>query len=866
MSQEWRSKEVPANGAGHDPNITTATTTSASLRHPTPSLFPFMTNSEDEYDEFYDSLDEEDLKRIDELCAQLVEPPTQTGSTRATKSTAKLEIRIEESAPSIKSPFTKRNGLLTPSEPTTPSRTSGRSKVGSIPVTDGVEGIKSSDTPSKLPIKSNVSMKNVRSLLRMFRPSGRLSVSDLVGPSWCEFKFEYSLIGKRWKGENMDDVVVSKHGKAIPVKKSIVIKADKIMSEGKAVHKKLEAELPVIEVVVKVTSKEERFALDILNMITGLQLMASINTCREFRVYGFVGDVYITGIIDEITRKPLPKTEGGSSPKRATPITSPSPRKRSKQNEVDDTQTKLDDFVVSPRRMTTRSVTKQQLAAQNGSPVKLSSGSSQGPLHRLHLNDTKTRESPTLPLDDLSGRLQLMMYHQLLEQMVKPPSNPPSRSPSKASGRSQVPLVNFSFHRLFLHNRLDSTAQFSDAFVAEALQILDGFDTKVSKGGSSPNAVRCLDDVVERWYETVRMLRLEQYSPPPSSRKPPANTKSCGPVDPHLELIYRTRDSTRPTKRKRGRAGAGKSRKKDGEVSAGRDAATRSPSVVPDINVLHLTEEEQLQRAIAESLKAAYLPPAPSGSSGVHEGTTSVTTLDAGLSSASDVQEVSGTSESGSTSARPPSPMDIDAMDDATLVIASQDSEVEWERRLGSGYIRDEDYLSIEIPALPRALPKALDKDVIATPGCDSPSTPGLTLPTKVTNKGKGKEIPGPLPAPVTPTKVSGRDTIKLPSPTPENDVQDETQVPSSSRATSKGSRRREEKKSSNIVGVKSFELDTEFLNTHIKAAIDFWEGRREPLGVELEDTWKCNTCEYREGCEWREAKAFESVWNATKS
>ena len=30
------------------------------------------------------------------------------------------------------------------------------------------------------------------------------------------------------------------------------------------------------------------------------------------------------------------------------------------------------------------------------------------------------------------------------------------------------------------------------------------------------------------------------------------------------------------------------------------------------------------------------------------------------------------------------------------------------------------------------------------------------------------------------------------------------------------------------------------------------------PLGVGVEDTYKCNWCEFKEGCEWRDEKAGE--------
>ena len=31
-----------------------------------------------------------------------------------------------------------------------------------------------------------------------------------------------------------------------------------------------------------------------------------------------------------------------------------------------------------------------------------------------------------------------------------------------------------------------------------------------------------------------------------------------------------------------------------------------------------------------------------------------------------------------------------------------------------------------------------------------------------------------------------------------------------------------------------------------------FWEGKREVEGVDVEDVWKCNFCNYKEECDWR--------------
>jgi exonuclease V len=37
-----------------------------------------------------------------------------------------------------------------------------------------------------------------------------------------------------------------------------------------------------------------------------------------------------------------------------------------------------------------------------------------------------------------------------------------------------------------------------------------------------------------------------------------------------------------------------------------------------------------------------------------------------------------------------------------------------------------------------------------------------------------------------------------------------------------------------------------------------YWVGTREPEGVDIEDVYKCQWCDYNEICTWREEKANE--------
>jgi hypothetical protein len=71
-------------------------------------------------------------------------------------------------------------------------------------------------------------------LFTVFRPAGSLSVSDLVGPVWCEVKFDYNLRwGGRWERvEQKPEVLVTSKGKRIEVRKSEARKGEVIKDAG----------------------------------------------------------------------------------------------------------------------------------------------------------------------------------------------------------------------------------------------------------------------------------------------------------------------------------------------------------------------------------------------------------------------------------------------------------------------------------------------------------------------------------------------------------------------------------------------------------------------------------------------------------
>lgn len=62
------------------------------------------------------------------------------------------------------------------------------------------------------------------------------------------------------------------------------------------------------------------------------------------------------------------------------------------------------------------------------------------------------------------------------------------------------------------------------------------------------------------------------------------------------------------------------------------------------------------------------------------------------------------------------------------------------------------------------------------------------------------------------------------------------------------------------LIGNRAFPYDAQEIDGYIKDVMNWWKGRRSVKGVEIEDAFKCRSCEFAEGCEWRINKVEEAV------
>lgn len=239
-------------------------------------------------------------------------------------------------------------------------------------------------------------------------------------------------------------------GASIQVDQHKVEDKDRILKRGEKIHKRLEREIHPDEVIVRSTTVEETWAIRLLNMLSSLEALLTLGKCREMPISGFVGDVYVSGIIDEIVREPIDPTSNGTTTRR---------------------QSSLNEFF----------------------------GGSQPRTHRLIISDSKTRASGSLPKpeDTLAGRYQVMLYKELLDALLVSTPAGDSILPTSATG---------GFAKIFDHLGLDPRVRFSNGFRDQAQAIVVGNGLRWGVRDAT-----CLLHLTACWSKYVHALGLGTF-------------------------------------------------------------------------------------------------------------------------------------------------------------------------------------------------------------------------------------------------------------------------------------------------------------------------------------------------------------------
>ena len=60
------------------------------------------------------------------------------------------------------------------------------------------------------------------------------------------------------------------------------------------------------------------------------------------------------------------------------------------------------------------------------------------------------------------------------------------------------------------------------------------------------------------------------------------------------------------------------------------------------------------------------------------------------------------------------------------------------------------------------------------------------------------------------------------------------------------------------VIGVETVEYDEAWMKSQLENCLGFWMGKRQAKGVDIEDSWKCNFCQFHDVCVWRMRKQLE--------
>ncbi|KAI9784666.1 MAG: hypothetical protein M1816_000782 [Peltula sp. TS41687] len=301
-----------------------------------------------------------------------------------------------------------------------------------------------------------------QSPLARFRspPKKPLSVTDLISPSWCELQYWYTL---------------SKYGRK---------PATAAMRQGTAAHKVLEEQVHTT-VPVRTHTREDSWGLRIWNIVQGLRSLRETGLTREMEVWGVIDGAVVRGCIDELSdRCPDRVLEADAS-------WTDHDVDRVEGTGLPGVQRTLDSYLMSSARGVgvdggdeTEGEEKDEEEKKDLRPPPISSSSSS---RKIYITDVKTRTNQKIP-GPIAFRptyLQLMIYHRLLSDLASNRVDPDT---------------------LFARFRLDPSARFTDAFIAEVGSLNDSHshETDVPLPSSSSGGHDSLDMLTQ--HNTLRSL------------------------------------------------------------------------------------------------------------------------------------------------------------------------------------------------------------------------------------------------------------------------------------------------------------------------------------------------------------------------
>lgn len=425
--------------------------------------------------------------------------------------------------------------------------------------------------------------------------------------------------------------------------------------------------------------------------------------------------------------------------------------------------------------------------------------------HNLLVSDSKTRASGTLPKeeDTLAGRLQVMLYKELLDGMLlagnsrNEPANAflPSTADNASSGAmSLLPSRGaFSWDAIFAHLHLSPSEPFSESFLVQSRPIITGNGLR-----HAASSATCLNDMTSCWTAYVESLGLGPPSIPPTAETAQRSghdqdLQNAGRTENRLELVYRRAGPV-----KRGKNESKKSRRGT-KRRQGEDEIAEPPPKPGAV------EDRNLQMAIEASLA-----PLPAVS------VDDVASADGLMLDDSEVPKAKG-HENGENGLRD----NLNAVTDTQSLDASDFLEPKVVKA-GPGVVVDGS--DEERDKEEDELAWAVEMSLGATNPIDEPLSGDIILRTSqpTTNIASSQTTP---PASLSAQSVTRNQTMI-------------TEEPSD--------------KSGSIIGRSVFTHSPRLLAAHLESVLQWWMGTREAEGVKLGETNRCGWCEFEQECEWR--------------
>jgi exonuclease V len=105
-------------------------------------------------------------------------------------------------------------------------------------------------------------------------------VTDLVSPVWCEYAFQYNLLGmSHLPVSERPEQIATPDGNIVRPNVEIAHGRERVLKSGREVHERLEREIHPVKVHVETTTREDSWGLRLLQLITGLKILMESGCC-----------------------------------------------------------------------------------------------------------------------------------------------------------------------------------------------------------------------------------------------------------------------------------------------------------------------------------------------------------------------------------------------------------------------------------------------------------------------------------------------------------------------------------------------------------------------------------------------------------